>query len=238
MMQLARDDIVATHTDAEIYGAHVALDDRDIVELGCGAAAHTRAIGGGGHGRRVTAFEVDRVQHERNLAHNDLPNVTFRYGGAERIDLPDASTDVVMMFKSLHHVPRAELDNALAEIARILRPGGVLYVSEPIFAGDFNDVIRLFHDEQAVREAAFAALTRAIERGLFELVEQIFFRSPVHFDDFADFERRIIGATHTEHRLDDVTLARVRRAFEPHQGPDGAGFLAPMRVDLLRKPRA
>ena len=82
------------------------------------------------------------------------------------------------------------------------------------------------------------ALTRAIERGLFELVEQIFFRSPVHFDDVADFERRIIGATHTEHRLDDVTLARVRRAFEPHQGPDGAGFLAPMRVDLLRKPRA
>ena len=238
MMQLARDDIVATRTDAEIYGAVLELDDRDIVELGCGAAAHTRAIATGGHDRRVVAFEVDRVQHERNLALSDLPNVTFRYGGAERIDLADASTDVVMMFKSLHHVPLVELDAALGEIARILRPGGMLYVSEPIFAGDFNEVIRLFHDEQAVRAAAFAALTRAVERGRFELVDEIFFLSPVHFEDFADFEQRIIRATHTEHRLDDVTLARVKRAFEPHQGPGGADFLAPMRVDLLRKPRA
>ncbi len=53
------------------------------------------------------------------------------------------------------------MDAALAEIARVLVPGGWLYVSEPVFAGPFNELMRLFHDEQAVRAAALAALARA-----------------------------------------------------------------------------
>ncbi|MEQ8663313.1 MAG: class I SAM-dependent methyltransferase [Gammaproteobacteria bacterium] len=235
-MQLAHDNIDAVHSDAAIYASRLPLDGAVIVELGCGSAVHTRAIAAEGRDRRVIAFEVDRIQHARNVADNALPNVEFRYGGAERIDLADASVDVVMMFKSLHHVPLAALDAALGEVARVLRPGGLLYVSEPIFAGAFNDVIRLFHDEQAVRQAAFDALVRAVDAGTLELVEEVFFLSPVHFDDFADFERRIIHATHTEHRLDARTLGCVRRAFEPHLGPAGAAFLAPMRVDILRRP--
>ncbi|MEQ8234095.1 MAG: class I SAM-dependent methyltransferase [Gammaproteobacteria bacterium] len=236
-MQIAHEPIDAVHSDADIY-ASLPLDGALIVELGCGSAVHTAAIATGGSDRRVIAYEVDRVQHTRNLARTDLPNVEFRYGGAECIDLDDASVDVVMMFKSLHHVPGEALDAALTEIARILRPGGLLYVSEPIFAGAFNDVIRLFHDEQAVRQAAFDALVRAVAAGTLELVREAFFLSPVHFDDFADFERRIINATHSEHRLDDLTLARVRRAFEAHLGAGGADFRAPMRVDILRRPPA
>lgn len=51
---------------------------------------------------------------------------------------------------------------ALAEAARVLRPGGHLYVSEPVYAGPLNDVIGLFHDEREVRAAAQAALDEAL----------------------------------------------------------------------------
>ena len=57
----------------------------------------------------------------------------------------------------------------MAEIHRVLKPDGLAYISEPVFAGEFNEIIRLFHDELAVREAAFAAVGRAVATGRFEL---------------------------------------------------------------------
>ena len=55
--------------EAEIYNDLLVLDGATIIELGwgCGCAEHTRAIASGGPGRRVIAFEVDRIQHRKNL---------------------------------------------------------------------------------------------------------------------------------------------------------------------------
>jgi len=212
------------------------LDHKDILELGCGSARLTRLIAETGPGRRITALEVDRIQHDLNLAIDDLPNVHFDLAGAEAIPHADASIDVVFMFKSLHHVPMELMDQAMTEIARVLRPGGLLYVSEPVYAGAFNEILKLFNDEQRVREAAFAVVQKAVEQGLFDLERQVFFRSPVGFADFAEFEQRIIGATHSEFKLSPETYAAVRARFAVHQTAEGASFEQPIRVDLLQKP--
>jgi hypothetical protein len=121
------------------------------------------------------------------------------------------------------------------EIRRVLKPEGLAYISEPVFAGEFNEILRLFHDEQKVREAAFSAVEKAVDEGLFSLVEEIFFNSPMQFESFADFENRIINATHTEHRLDDKCHDLVRQRFAAHVGDEGARFLMPVRVDLLQR---
>lgn len=231
----AAEAIALNCPERDVIARALALDDRRILELGCGRADLTRVIAQGGTGRHVTALEVDETQHAKNLQIADLPNVDFRLGGAEAIPAADASFDVVLMFKSLHHVPVPAMDAALAEIRRVLKPGGLAYLSEPIFAGAFNDILRLFHDEQRVRAAAFAAIVRAVEQGLFESVEEIFFNAPVHFPDFASFERQIIGATHTRHELSPSVHAEVRARFESHMAADGARFQAPMRVNLLRR---
>lgn len=105
-----------------------------------------------GRAREILALEVDAIQHALNLAAPALPNVQFAQGGAEAIPAPDASFDIVLMFKSLHHVPVALMGQALREISRVLRPGGVAWISEPVYAGDFNDILRLFHDEKEVRK--------------------------------------------------------------------------------------
>lgn len=237
-MQLSQDAIARVCDDGDVYGELLELDGKRIVELGCGTAVHTRAIATGGRDRVVTAFEVDTVQLARNRAIADLPNVSFRYGGAEAIACDDASTDVVFMFKSLHHVPRTVMATALGDISRILKPGGYAYISEPIFAGNLNDIIKLFHDEEAVRQAAFAAIRAAVADGTFILAAEVFFLAPTTFRDFAEFEARIIKATHTAHRLSDDTYARVRTLFARYADDNGATFAAPMRVDLLHKPLA
>jgi SAM-dependent methyltransferase len=144
----------------------------------------------------------------------------------------------VFLFKSLHHVPTALLHQAFAEMRRVLKPGGLLYISEPIFGGDYNDILRLFHDEQAVRQAAFDATARAVDAGVFELVEQIFFLAPVRYRSFEEFERAVIGVTHTEHHLSAALHQQVRERFQSHMTEQGAAFEAPFRVDLLRRPTA
>lgn len=212
------------------------FDGATVLELGCGRAEKTRTLAQTGRPRQIIALEVDRIQHERNLQVTDLPGVSFRHGGAEAIPLDDASVDIVLMFKSLHHVPVASMDTALKEISRVLRPGGLAWISEPVYAGDLNEVFKLFHDEKVVREAAFAALCRAVGSGGLQLVRQLFFDTRSFFESFEHFDQRMIRVTHSDHRLSPDLYAQVRARFESFLGPQGASFLNPQRVDLLRKP--
>jgi ubiquinone/menaquinone biosynthesis C-methylase UbiE len=212
------------------------FDGATVLELGCGRAEKTRTLAETGRPRQIIALEVDRIQHERNLQATDLPGVSFRHGGAEAIPLDDASVDIVMMFKSLHHVPVAAMDAALAEIARVLRPGGLAWISEPVYAGDLNEVFKLFHDERAVREAAFSAIRHAVDDGRLQLVRQLFFDTRSFFESFERFDQRMVRVTHSDHRLSPALYAQVRARFESFLGPQGAAFLNPQRVDLLRRP--
>ncbi|MGE0621086.1 MAG: class I SAM-dependent methyltransferase [Pseudomonadales bacterium] len=212
----------------------VDLDGARVLELGCGAAQKTFEIVRASGVAEVVAAEVDAIQHEKNLAADAPANVRFARFGAEAIHAADASFDLVLMFKSLHHVPLAAMDTALAEIRRVLKPGGVAWISEPVFAGAFNEVMRIFHDEEQVRARAFEAVRRAVEQGLFELVDERFFLTPIRFDSLDQFERRMLGVTHTEHRLDAATLARVRETFLSCERDGAFRFEVPNRVDVLR----
>lgn len=220
--------------ERNIYEAILPLEGAHVLELGCGKADKTRAISQSGIAS-MTALEVDQIQHAKNLQITDLSKVRFCLGGAEAIPAQDEQFDIVFMFKSLHHVPPDMMGRAMTEIRRVLKPGGLAYLSEPVYAGDFNDILRMFHDEKVVREAAFAAVARAVQSGMFELVEQKFFSTPGHFDSFEQFEARILKVTHTHHRLAPELYQAVKDKFMRHMTAQGADFINPVRVDLLRK---
>jgi ubiquinone/menaquinone biosynthesis C-methylase UbiE len=234
-MQIAAPHIELTCQEAEVYNRLLPLDNKHILELGCGTAAKTRDIATSGVNRRITALEVDTIAHANNLRTSDLPNVRFILAGAQAIPLEDESVDIVLMFKSLHHVPLEFMEDSLREIRRVLKPTGLAYISEPVFAGDFNEILSLFNNEKTVREAAFKTIKRAVDAGWFRLVEEIFFNTPRRYKDFSEFENTIINASHNDHHLDADMYARVRQSFEKHMGADGALFLTPVRVDLLQK---
>jgi len=221
--------------EQDILESTLPLQGANVLELGCGKAEKTRAIAQKKKVTSITALEVDEIQHAKNMQIRDLPNVSFALGGAEAIPAPDERFDIVLMFKSLHHVPVEMMDQALKEIWRVLKPGGLAYISEPVYAGDFNEILRMFHDERTVRELAFAAVQRAVRGGLFELVTQNFFNTPGHFDNFEQFEERILKVTHTQHQLTPELYAAVRARFMAHMTPQGADFHNPIRVDILRK---
>ncbi len=235
-MKINDPDSYRTATELEIIQQLLPLEDSLVLELGCGRAWMTRQLAERFHPRQIIATEVDSIQHAKNLLIDDLPTVTFCTGGAESIAQPDNSIDIVLMLKSLHHVPVPLMAQGLTEIARVLKPGGLAYISEPVYAGDFNEILRLFNDEKEVRTAAFTALIQAVEKGQFELVGQRFFNAPGHYKDFSEFDERMIQVTHTDHQIDDITYRRIRNAFNRHMTDEGAHFLKPSRVDLLRRP--
>jgi ubiquinone/menaquinone biosynthesis C-methylase UbiE len=235
-MQLIKHGPLPLGSDRELIAQYLPLQDTTLLELGCGTAFATRKISEAYPTVKIIATEVDRIQHEKNLQISDLPNVSFRYGGAEAIDAEDASIDAVIMLKSLHHVPVELMDKGFEEMARVLKPGGLAYISEPVYAGEFNEILRLFNDEKSVREAAFAAVERAVASDKFELAEEVHCKSVSRFEGFEDFEQRILGATHSNFDVDEALFAQIKAAFSPHIGSDGiAEFHNPLRVDILRR---
>lgn len=220
--------------ELDLLATLVPLDGQRIVELGCGAAQLARALLQRHATSHITALEVDARQHAKNLA-APQDRLQFVEAGAQAVPAADASFDLALMLKSLHHVPQPLLATALAEAARVLCPGGHLYVSEPVYAGPFNELIRLFNDEGVVRAAAQAAVDEALRAGPWAQVAERRFAMRSRFADFADFERRHMRPTFADHRIDDALLAKVGAAFAPHCGADGAHFLRPMHVRLLQR---
>lgn len=234
-MIIAQTPIEKTCKEREILNKVLSFDNKKILELGCGKAKLTRIIAEGGEGRHVTATEVDKIQHEKNCALTDLPNVDFVFAGSQNLPFDDDSFDIILLFKSLHHVPMEYMADAMKEIARVLKPGGLAYISEPIFAGDFNEILSLFHDEQEVRAAAFNAIVNCVRAGDLKLVKQIFFNTPRNYPEFSDFEQLIINVTHSNHQLSEDLMHEVKQKFMAHMTDTGAHFDTPIRVDLLTK---
>ena len=232
-MRIADPDVSRVANEADILDELLSLPGANVLELGCGKADKTRLLA---HtAASVLALEVDRIQLARNQAADKPDNVRFEYGGAENIPAADASFDIVLMFKSLHHVPVELMDDTFSEIRRVLKPGGVAYISEPVYAGDFNEILRMFHDEKTVREAAFAAEVNAVSTRRLSLLKQTFFLQPMHFEDFSQFENQVLKVTHTEHKLSPELVDAVRAKFSEHMAPGGANFHMPIRVDLFRR---
>jgi ubiquinone/menaquinone biosynthesis C-methylase UbiE len=76
----------------------------------------------------VTAVDLteNAIAVARQFAEQREVTIDFRLGNAERLDFADESFDAVYSFGVLHHTPHIE--QAVAEIRRVLRPGGTAYV--------------------------------------------------------------------------------------------------------------
>lgn len=73
-------------------------------------------------------------QARAEAARRGIANVSFRLGDVERLDLPDASFDVITCKFAFHHFPRPE--RVLAEMARVARSGATLVIADMLAAED------------------------------------------------------------------------------------------------------
>ncbi|MBV2354372.1 class I SAM-dependent methyltransferase [Streptomyces sp. J2-1] len=118
-----------------------------VLDVGGGPGAHARWLVGDGYGVHL----VDPVP--RHLEQAEQVGATVELGDARLLTAADGSFDVVLLLGPLYHlVERADRDRALAEAARVLKPGGLLA------AAGINRYASLFE------HAAFAHLHRPAMR--------------------------------------------------------------------------
>lgn len=135
-----------------------ALAERDdyllCLEIGCGRGAGAEIIAREFHAGKVIAVDADPSQIERarkGLEPGLRDIVEFRVADAMALDEPDSKFDAVFSFGVLHHME--DWRKALAEAARVLKPGGEIF---------FIEVLRPFLQSFPVR-----MLTAHPEGGMF-----------------------------------------------------------------------
>ncbi len=95
-----------------------------VLDLGCAFGYGTAKIA-----RHYETYGLDASPDYIRRARRAVPRARFAVGVAERLPYPDALFDAVVLLDVLEHVDDER--RVVVEIARVLRPGGLLVVSVP-----------------------------------------------------------------------------------------------------------
>ena len=121
-----------THNRLRSYEHHLyqGIAGKRVLEYGCGIGSYS--FGLAEHGADVVGIDISEVGIETataRAAQEGLGNAEYHVMDAEKMTFPDASFDVVCGIGILHHL---DLDVALAELARVMRPGAKAVFMEPL----------------------------------------------------------------------------------------------------------
>ena len=120
-------------------------EDSLIVDFGCG---YGRCLG-----ELLQAEYTDLVGFDFSpamiaAARQQFPEIAFEQLESTSLPLPDGSVDAVLLFSVLTCVPTDEGQRAIiAELRRVLKPGGLLYISDLWVQEDERNLTRYTRDE-------------------------------------------------------------------------------------------
>jgi ubiquinone/menaquinone biosynthesis C-methylase UbiE len=104
-----------------------------VLDVGCGTGTLTmdvqRRVGSAGRVAGVDPSLEQIARASSKAARRHVP-IEFRIGGIEQLPFPDLTFDVVLSTLMMHHVPKSLQRQGLAEIARVLKPGGRLVIAD------------------------------------------------------------------------------------------------------------
>lgn len=180
------------------------------------------------------------LAHARDADASKL--ISFAAADAEHLCLPDRCVDRVLAGLALFMFPHPE--RALAEIARVLRPGGRVVLSVwgardtvPLIARAQDCIARLLPAPRVARPSVFrfgepGMLEATLASAGFTEIVVTDCRFSCHFEQAADYWQAFLdlagGAAEALARLPEHTLLQLREAIahdlEHHRCSSGAGY--------------
>jgi SAM-dependent methyltransferase len=103
-------------------------------DMGCGPGHVTRYL----HEQGVQVCGVDLSPAMVESARGLTPGVEFRQGDMLALEAADESWAGITAFYSIIHIPRSDMGQALDELRRVLRPGGLLLLAFHVGEDDIH----------------------------------------------------------------------------------------------------
>lgn len=120
------DGLLAASTwDRAVLGAFAERVRGPVLDAGCGPGRITAHL----HGLGLDVSGVDLSPGMVAVARRDHPGLRFEVGELGGLDVADGALGGVVAWYSVIHTPPAELPRVLAELARVLAPGGLLLLA-------------------------------------------------------------------------------------------------------------
>lgn len=214
--------MLPVRTNRDVLVERLAPQGKTLVDIGCGDGRLARVLREEG-AVRVTGIECSPRQLAKAAALPPMDGVEVVEGVAEALPLADGSVDGAVFFNSLHHVPAVQMDTAMAEAARVLKPGGLCVVVEPVAEGPFFQLCRPVDDETEVRRLAQAAIHDAHRHGL-RVVAEDHYVHVVKLRDFESFRDRIVSANVERDARFAAMDTELREAFVRLSARDGDAY--------------
>ena len=103
--------------------------DKKFVELGCGQAQIPRLFAEQGNLSPENIYGMDQSSEAIHFVQRELPRGHFSVQNLYQLEYPENYFDICVMLETIEHleVPMA----ALSKIYRIIKPGGLIYISFP-----------------------------------------------------------------------------------------------------------
>ena len=142
--ELSRLPATVTSSFAGVANPHAIAplpDGAIVADIGCGAGTDlllaAMHVGPSGRAIGVDMTEAMRSRATEGAMHAGLKNVDVRAGDATSLPIENASADIVISNGVLNLVP--EKERAIAEIARILKPGGRVQIGDIVIGTELDD---------------------------------------------------------------------------------------------------
>jgi ubiquinone/menaquinone biosynthesis C-methylase UbiE len=134
----------------------------DLIDLGCGTGRFLGEVKANFPRLRVTALELSPFYLAAARRHlSGRSGIDFVRGRAEAAPLPDSRFDLATAIYLFHELPPAIRRQVAAEIARLLRPGGLFVLVDSLQHGDAPDYDGLLaHFPAAFHEPYYGSYTR------------------------------------------------------------------------------
>jgi 2-polyprenyl-3-methyl-5-hydroxy-6-metoxy-1,4-benzoquinol methylase len=106
------------------------VQDKAVLDIGCGYGFFELWAARNGV-RHITGVDMTADDLVTASRYVQYPNVVFRQGSALEIPLETASCDTVVSWEVIEHVPQNTESVMFKDVARVLQPRGVFYLSTP-----------------------------------------------------------------------------------------------------------
>lgn len=133
-----------------------------VLDIGSGHGRDARLLSAAGY--QVSGVDISPALLE--LAKDGCPQAEFKVGSIYQLPFDDESFDAVWLAAVLLHLPKERAPQGVAEVKRVLRPGGAFFIAvkegegEKLLADEFGErFFAYYQDDELQRLLSASGLT-------------------------------------------------------------------------------